>query len=225
MAAGGTVRVDSYYDNDDGDNKEDDGSGRRKSDNVTAVAATQRRRRRRRRQRQKRRMRQKRQRRWRKLTMTMTTAVVARVMAAGAVNNDLIHVFRIALTNISNIVDGATSEWIAFSTDLHNPDSSLENLNLHDDSMSYTVIGALIIALTNNSRLKKLKLGWNPHITAAGGWVAFLTILQTPNSALEVLHLQQNSINNLVQISFANELANNSIGVDPGIGFSDCYFR
>jgi hypothetical protein len=42
--------------------------------------------------------------------MTMTTAVVARVMAAGAVNNDLIHVFRIALTNISNIVDGATSE-------------------------------------------------------------------------------------------------------------------
>ena len=220
MAAAGTVRVDSYYDNDDGDDKEDDGSGRSKSDNVTAVAATQRRR-----QRQKRRMRQKRQRWWQKLTMTMTTAVVARVMAAGAVNNDLIHVFRIALTNISNIVDGATSEWIAFSTDLHNPDSSLENLNLHDDSMSDTVIGALIIALTNNSSLKKLKLGWNPHITATGGWVAFLIILQTPNSALEVLHLQQNSINDLVQISFANELANNSIGVDPGIGFSDCYFR
>jgi hypothetical protein len=133
-------------------------------------------------------------------------------------NNDVIHVCRIALTNISNIVDVATSEWITFSTDLQNPDSSLENLNLHDDSMSDTVIGALIIALTNNSRLKKLKLGWNPHITAAG-WVVFLTILQTPNSALEVLHLLQNSINNLVQISFANELGNNSICVDPGIGF------
>ena len=65
---------------------------------------------------------------------------------------------------------------------------------LHENSMSDTVIGALIIALTNNSRLKELKLGWNLHATAAG-WVAFLTILQTPNSALEVLHLQQNSIN------------------------------
>ena len=157
--------------------------------------------------------------------MNNNLALETLYLNSNLMNNDLIHVFRIALTNISNIVDVATSEWIAFLTDLQNPDSSLENLNLHDDSMSDTVIGALIIALTNNSRLKKLKLGWNPHITATGGWVAFLTILQTPNSALEVLHLQQNSINDLVQISFANELANNSIGVDPGIGFSDCYFR
>jgi hypothetical protein len=81
----------------------------------------------------------------------------------------------------------------------------------------------LIIALTNNSRLKELKLGWNPHATAAG-WVAFLTILQTPNSALEVLHLQQNSIIDHVQISFANALANNSIGVANDVVILDSSF-
>ena len=91
-----------------------------------------------------------------------------------------------------------------FFTVLQNPNSSLEKLRVRCSSIDDEAIDTLKNSLVSNSRLKVLE------VTAAG-WAAFSTILQYPNSALEVLDLLRNCcIHNRVLFHFADALRNNS---------------
>ena len=69
--------------------------------------------------------------------------------------------------------------------------------NLIDD----IAINALTNALLNNSMLKTLSCYENPAVTPAG-WMNLSTILRNPTSALEVLYVRADSINDEVLYSF-----------------------
>eukprot|EP00579_Thalassiosira_antarctica_P013627 CAMPEP_0201938610 /NCGR_PEP_ID=MMETSP0903-20130614/41659_1 /ASSEMBLY_ACC=CAM_ASM_000552 /TAXON_ID=420261 /ORGANISM="Thalassiosira antarctica, Strain CCMP982" /LENGTH=652 /DNA_ID=CAMNT_0048479899 /DNA_START=124 /DNA_END=2079 /DNA_ORIENTATION=+ len=99
--------------------------------------------------------------------------------------------------------------WTAFSFILLNPHTVLENLCLSSCGMNDETVSSIANALTNNCRLRELRLSSNNDVTAAG-WEAFSTVLQNPNSALEKLDLQSNSINDGTMISTANSLVKNN---------------
>ena len=85
---------------------------------------------------------------------------------------------------------------------------------------------ALTNALVNNSSLRELRLCDNPDVTAAG-WASFSFILRIPHSALKVINLGGNRINDNAMMSFADALANNIklkrlyISLNPVSGYSD----
>jgi hypothetical protein len=100
----------------------------------------------------------------------------------------------------------------SISTILRNPNSTLEKLdisrNFGRNSISDIGINALTNALVNNRMLKELSMYENPAVTTAG-WVDFSTVLRNPTSALEVIYVSNDSINDEVMQSFADALANN----------------
>ena len=95
---------------------------------------------------------------------------------------------------------------------LQNPNSVLEKLDLSLSATNITdeVATALTIALANNSRLRKLDLSSNHDVTATG-WVGFSVVLRNPNTALEILDLQDNDLNDQVITYFADALVNNNM--------------
>jgi Ran GTPase-activating protein (RanGAP) involved in mRNA processing and transport len=101
----------------------------------------------------------------------------------------------------------------SISTILRNPNSTLEKLdisrNFGRNSISDIGINALTNALVNNRMLKELSMYENPAVTTAG-WVDFSTVLRNPTSALEVIYVSNDSINDEVMQSFADALANNN---------------
>jgi Ran GTPase-activating protein (RanGAP) involved in mRNA processing and transport len=105
---------------------------------------------------------------------------------------------------------------IALSTILRLPNSTLQKFEIGRNSIGDIGINALTDALLNNSMLKFLSISGNPDVTPAG-WVNFSTVLRNPTSALEVLKVWSNSINDEVLYSFAGALASNKklIGLDP----------
>jgi hypothetical protein len=104
----------------------------------------------------------------------------------------------------------------AISTILRHPHSTLEKLDISRNSISDIGMNALTNALVSNRMLKELSIYENPGVTPAG-WVNFATVLRNPTSALEVLKVGGDPINeedvlllyNEAMQSFADALANN----------------
>jgi Leucine-rich repeat (LRR) protein len=93
-------------------------------------------------------------------------------------------------------------DWLAFLQPLQDPSCRLKKLNLNSNAITDEVAAVLTNALANNSKLRELDLGYNRDVTATG-WVGFSTVLRNPNSALEILDLGGNRINDHVMTSFA----------------------
>ena len=80
--------------------------------------------------------------------------------------------------------------------------TTLKKLEISRNSIGDTWINALTKALLNNCTLKELTIYENPDVTPAG-WANFSTVLRNPTSALEVLYVRADSINDEVLYSFA----------------------
>ena len=80
--------------------------------------------------------------------------------------------------------------------------TTLKKLEISRNSIGDTWINALTNALLNNCTLKELTIYENPDVTPAG-WANFSTVLRNPTSALEVLKVWSDSINDEVLYSFA----------------------
>ena len=100
--------------------------------------------------------------------------------------------------------------WLALLQPLQDPSCRLKKLILDCCAITDEVATALRNALANNSMLRELGLVSNRDVTATG-WVGFSTVLRNPNSALEILDLRGNLINDHVMTSFADALANNNL--------------
>jgi len=94
------------------------------------------------------------------------------------------------------------ADWLAFLQPLQDPICRLKKLILNSNAITDEVAAVLTNALANISRLRELDLGFNRDVTATG-WVEFSTVLRNPNSALEILDLGGNRINDHVMTSFA----------------------
>ena len=101
--------------------------------------------------------------------------------------------------------------WLAFLQPLQDPSCRLKKLDLTSNANAITdeVAAVLTNALANISMLRELDLSYS-DVTATG-WVGFSTVLRNPNSALEILDLSGNHINDHVMTSFADVLANNNM--------------
>ena len=94
-----------------------------------------------------------------------------------------------------------------FSIVLSNPSSGLEKLDLAYCGINDATFRSLI-TLLNYTKLKVLDLESNCQITYAG-WEIFCSVLESPNTALEELHLDGNEMNNATCTAFLNSLAGN----------------
>ena len=89
---------------------------------------------------------------------------------------------------------------IAVLTVLRHPNSALEKLDFRDNSIGDIGINALADELLNNSMLRG-----HPDVTPTG-WVNFSTILRNPTSALEVIDVSNDFINDDVMHTFKDAL-------------------
>jgi len=96
----------------------------------------------------------------------------------------------------------------ALATLLQCTNTQLQKLNLFNGGIDNKGVEVLINALTSNS-LIELDLGYNRSITVSG-WKKVATLLELPNSKLEALLIQNNSIGDEGALVFAKALANNS---------------
>ena len=69
-------------------------------------------------------------------------------------------------------------------------------------------IRALSNALVNNHKLKVLNL--NDNLITNTGWEMFSSVLESPNTALEELHLGRNEMNDATCTALLNSLAGNT---------------
>jgi len=91
--------------------------------------------------------------------------------------------------------------WVILSTSLCG--IMLNKLDIGRNLIDDIAINALTNALLNNSMLKTLSCYENPAVTPAG-WMNLSAILRNPTSALEVIYVRNNSINDEVIYSFAD---------------------
>ena len=84
----------------------------------------------------------------------------------------------------------------------------LEKLTLGSTAINDTALLSLCQVLTINRHIKTLDLSFCHHITIAG-WRILFELLQSPNSALEELHLYSNAFTDEAAVSLTNSLINN----------------
>ena len=87
--------------------------------------------------------------------------------------------------------------------------ATLENLDLSTNYFTDENIAALANALVNNRSLREINLSLINGESEAG-WSAFSPVLRNPESALEIIDLSKNSINDELVYSFSNALASNT---------------
>jgi Ran GTPase-activating protein (RanGAP) involved in mRNA processing and transport len=97
---------------------------------------------------------------------------------------------------------------IALSTVLRHPNSTLESLDISKNSIGEMGVNALTNALENNCMLNEISIIGSRDVTPAG-LVNFSTVLWNPTSALQMLRVWSDSINDEVLLSFAGALINN----------------
>ena len=98
---------------------------------------------------------------------------------------------------------------VALATLLQNSAKELQCLFLSNNEINDEGIGALVPALTNCSRLQALNISNNPSITTRG-WQSLTSVLESPNSNLTSLDVDQNNIDDEAVAAFANALASNN---------------
>jgi hypothetical protein len=99
--------------------------------------------------------------------------------------------------------------WITLFQLLRNPTVVLDELHLNNNLFTNEVLAALTDALANNSLLRELSLNSVCVDDSGQGLVDISNVFQNPNSALEILYLGNNPINDQTIISFAEALAGN----------------
>jgi hypothetical protein len=139
-------------------------------------------------------------------------------LSACNVNDDVLQLLintiarndRLREVNLSHNPGVTDAGWEAFSAVLRNPTlmSVLEELDLGLNSINDCAVASFAGPLVANNRLRALDLSNNPFVTPAG-WETFSTVLRNPISALEHLHLNNNSINYHALDSFVDALNNN----------------
>ena len=97
---------------------------------------------------------------------------------------------------------------VALSTLLQCSATELQYLYISRNEINDEGIKALVPALATCSRLQSLGIGNNPAITTRG-WQRFATVLESPNSNLEVLGVTNNNIDDEAVATFANAIENN----------------
>jgi hypothetical protein len=125
-----------------------------------------------------------------------------------SLSNALPHNNTLKLLNLSHNKEISNAGWAALFTVLWHPNSALEKLDVSYNSIGDVGVNALTNALESNCMLKELIIVGNPGVTPAG-WVNFSTVLQNPTSALEVINVSNDSINDEVINSFALALSEN----------------
>ncbi len=161
---------------------------------------------------------------WRDLfagVVQSTTCTLERLqLSACYVNDDILkllinaiaHNDRLREVNLSDNPGVTDARWEAFSAVLWNPTlmSVLEELHLSWNSINDHAVASFAGALVANNRLRVLDLSGNLAVTPAG-WETFSTVLRNPISALEYLHMDNNSINDHALVSFIDALSNNNM--------------
>lgn len=104
-------------------------------------------------------------------------------------------------TNIGRI------ESIALATLLPWTTTELHTLDLSNNDIDDEAVEALMSALANGNKLRKLNLSCNPFITTRG-WRAVSTLLTSPNSKLQSLKLNNNDIDDEGVEALVDALAN-----------------
>jgi Ran GTPase-activating protein (RanGAP) involved in mRNA processing and transport len=103
-----------------------------------------------------------------------------------------------------------TAGWESFCDGLQNPISILTKLDLSSNSINDQVIHSLVESImTDNITLQELNLSSNNDVTAMG-WETLCAVLQSPNSSIEVLCLNDNSFNDQTLAAYADALMGNS---------------
>ena len=97
---------------------------------------------------------------------------------------------------------------MALSTLLRCSATELQYLYISNNGINDEGIEALVPALKNCYHLGKLWICNNPSITTRG-WQSLATIVEAPNSNLEVLDISENSVDDEAVAAFANALMNN----------------
>ena len=87
--------------------------------------------------------------------------------------------------------------------------TKLETIDLRNNELDDESIHALVPGLKSCSHLKKIYLMNNLSVTSRG-WQNLATILESPNSNLETLSLEENNIDDQAVASFVGCLVNNS---------------
>jgi Ran GTPase-activating protein (RanGAP) involved in mRNA processing and transport len=103
-----------------------------------------------------------------------------------------------------------TAGWESFCVGLQNPISILKKLDLSSNSINDQVINSLVESImTDNITLQELNLSSNNDVTAMG-WETLCAVLQSPNSSIEVLCLNDNSFNDQTLAAYVDALMGNS---------------
>jgi len=156
-----------------------------------------------------------------------------KALANALVNNSCLRELRLSGNSISGAGVNSLTSALENNSSLRELDLSYNSIGdigaialssvLRDPNSSFTIlkigwfgdigISALTNALEHNCILKELSIDGqpvrNPAVTTAG-WVDFSTVLRNPTSALKVLCVSNDSINDEVIQSFADALANNN---------------
>lgn len=132
-------------------------------------------------------------------------------------NDDILQALTDSLAVNGKLVDlglkwsqGVTAAgWENFCIGLRNPISVLKKLDLTSNSINDQVILSLVESImTYNIRLQELNLSSNNDVTAMG-WETLSAVLQSPNSSIEVLCLNDNSFNDHTLASYVDALVDN----------------
>jgi Ran GTPase-activating protein (RanGAP) involved in mRNA processing and transport len=119
------------------------------------------------------------------------------------------HNTTIKTLNLGNAEGITDAGWITLFQLLRYPTVILDELHLNNNLFTNEVLAALTDALANNSLLRELSLNSVCVDDSGQGLVDISNVFQNPNSALEILYLGNNPINDQTIISFAEALAGN----------------
>jgi len=99
--------------------------------------------------------------------------------------------------------------WVLFFNSLQDSNLDLVHLSVDDNSIDNEGLQLLVRLVSNMTSLKVLWLSRNRMVTPSG-WQALSDYLQSPNFALEELHLGENRINDDTVIAFTSALTHNT---------------
>ena len=112
--------------------------------------------------------------------------------------------------NLHGNYNVTSTGWRAIFTQMQNPHSSLEHLDLGFNSIDDATANVLSRELANNMQLKVLHLGQILGITTVG-WQALFDALQSSKCMLQTLFLNSSNLNDDDVTYLSNSLANNCI--------------
>ena len=119
---------------------------------------------------------------------------------------ELVDISQDEFNNNPNII--TSQGWVSFFIALHDSNLKLERLVLNHNRINNEGIQLLVPLLSRMGSLKYLELSENELVTSAG-WETLSDYLQSPNFALQELHLGRNNINDDIVVALTSALVHN----------------